>query len=523
MSKEQLLENWVFVPISLRTPPTFSPIFKVGSRTLFVDFPNSQYLAFLHNILVEASHMIRYEKRITNDLIVDLINRIKTIAKDFNSDLQRKGINWFKIVIKKMPPYGKALYLITYVIDYKKFSKFVEDFINGKLWDGSLAKRYEYIFSSKIYLVSEILKYKDAYEILEKLKYEVKLKVLNTLTEALKNTLKFRKYLDQSTYIILNTLPKYYPQDRLFIAHRLMERTYFAIQDFKHLIDNIQSLIDFPPLIFREFRKILEMLTLTLFEVTMFLRDMRNFYEIAEYIDLEQRKYLKYIIDLLYDQIALDVLLSWDNKEYFDKAREIAYIKSLDNVVERNIIEELHKVLNMSMNKTRKLIKRNISWTLLFILSSLRAKKVKTTMISVDEKVLDMMTHILSLFLAKDLTNNEKLLEEYSNKIYYTIRKLQKTHHVVYPVPSINFLIQYAEKYIKDSKVSKLYSDYCFFIHPYPSSMQLYPYTSILEYQMLPKELNKFYSVASKIIDTIINTMYEASSNLRKTYNYIYT
>ena len=163
-------------------------------------------------------------------------------------------------------------------------------------------------------------------------------------------------------------------------------------------------------------------------------------------------------------------------------------------------------------------VKENISWTLLFILGSLHAKKTKSSMMSINEKELNKMTYILSLFLARKLTDNKKLLEEYSSKIYRTIRKLQKTYHVVYPVPSINFIIQYVEKYIKTSEVSKLYNDYCFFVHPYPSSMQLYPYTSILEYRMLPKELDKFYNIASKIIDTTINMMHKSSQYLKDIY-----
>jgi len=418
-----------------------------------------------------------------------------------------------------MPPYGKASYLITYVIDHDKFNKFIDKFISGALWDGSLAKRYEYIYLSKIYLLSEIFRNKDPYSILERTKYEVKLKVLNSLSDALKATLMFRKDLEQEMYIVLNILPRHFPQDALFIAHRLMERTYFTMEEFKHFIDNIQSIIDYPPLIFREFRKMLEMLVLILFEATMFQRDIQNFYEIIEFIDEEQKKHLKHIINYLYDQVALDVMLSWDTKEYFDKIGQEAYIKSLSKIVDKEVIIELREALNLSINKLRKLLEKNISWILLFTLSSLHSKKSGITAIEVDERLLDIMTHLQSLFLAKSLTNDKRLIDEYADKIYYTIRRLQKTYSIIYPVPSISFLIQYAEKHIKGSKLNKLYSDYCFFVHTYPSSLQLYPYMSILEYRMLPNELGRFYTVASKIIDSIIDALYASSQYLRKLYS----
>jgi len=418
-----------------------------------------------------------------------------------------------------MPPYGKASYLITYVIDHDKFNKFIDKFISGALWDGSLAKRYEYIYLSKIYLLSEIFRNKDPYSILERTKYEVKLKVLNSLSDALKATLMFRKDLEQEMYIVLNILPRHFPQDALFIAHRLMERTYFTMEEFKHFIDNIQSIIDYPPLIFREFRKMLEMLVLILFEAAMLQGDMQNFYEIVEFIDEEQRKYLKEIIDFLYDRVALDILLSWDSKEYFDKVGKEAHIKSLSKIVDKNVIDGLQEALNLSVNKLRKLIEKNISWTLLFTLSSLRSKKSGTTAIEVDERLLDIMTHLQSLFLAKSLTNDKRLVEEYADKVYRTIRRLQKTYDIIYPVPSISFLIQYAEKLIKGSKLNKLYSDYCFFVHTYPSSLQLYPYMSILEYHMLPNELERFYTVTSKIIDSIIDALYDSSQYLKKLYS----
>jgi len=114
-SKEWLLENWVSVPVSIRTPSLFSPIFKVGSRTLFVDFPNSLYIAFLHNTGIEISRITeKFEEGSVDTVIEELIGRIKSLAKDFNSILQSKGIDWFKIVVRKMPPHGKASYLITY-------------------------------------------------------------------------------------------------------------------------------------------------------------------------------------------------------------------------------------------------------------------------------------------------------------------------------------------------------------------------------------------------------------------------
>jgi len=298
-----------------------------------------------------------------------------------------------------------------------------------------------------------------------------------------------------------------------------MERTYFIIGEFKHFIDNIQSIIDYPPLIFREFRKMLEMLTLLLFEAAMLRKDMQNFYEIVEFIDEEQRKYLKEIIYYLYDQVALGILLSWDSKEYFDEVGKEAHIKSLSKIVDKNVIDGLQEALNLSVNKLRKLIEKNVSWILLFTLSSLRSKEPGITAIEVDESLLDIITHLQSLFLAKSLTNDKKLVEEYADKAYRTIRRLQKTYDIIYPVPSISFLIQYAEKLIKGSKLNKLYSDYCFFVHTYPSSLQLYPYMSILEYRMLPNELERFYTVISRIIDSIIDVLYDSSRYLKEIYS----
>ncbi|EQD74667.1 hypothetical protein B1B_02536, partial [mine drainage metagenome] len=52
--------------------------------------------------------------------------------------------------------------------------------------------------------------------------------------------------------------------------------------------------------------------------------------------------------------------------------------------------------------------------------------------------------------------------------------------------------------------LESIWNNYSLFIHPYPFTWQIFPNTSILEYQVFQVEIQKFESVTRAEIDSIL-------------------
>lgn len=492
----KLYDEWVWVPISLRTPPSVSRFLHIGSRSIFVDFPNHYYLPFIENVI----RLFRQNPR------KEIVDTVKKDAKKHNENIAEEGIDWFKIIIRKNPSWCKSAYTIMYRVNYEKFRKFVDNFVTGSIWNGSLARRYEYIYRSKSALFSEIIAMTDALTILSKLKRNVKHKVLNDITQVLKLLIYYDAKLDTISYILLNNIGKMLPSNTFFIGHRITERTHFLVEELKALTNRLQTMIEAPPLIFRELRKILEALSFIYLKATMLYKDIST---LNEFLSLYGKHVdVRGLIDA-YDLILLNALILWDSKEYFDEARKIAYMKSLGDVIDNTVLKELSDSINMSKTKILKVIEDNICWLNLSLLGALRPKKLSVKGLE-EYKVSDIMLLILSFILAKGIlkVNNTRRIKDTAEKIFNILRELFEKYMYVYPVPSIAFMLQFVEKTMKTHiRLRELYSDYSFFVHPYPSSMQLSPYISILEYKILPHEIERFYEIVFKILDVIIKEL----------------
>jgi len=494
----RLYDEWVWVPVSLRTPPSISHFLHIGSRSVFVDFPNHYYLSFIENAIRLFRQSLRKK--------VNVVDIIKKDAEMCNKDLVKEGIDWFKIVIRKNPPWCKSAYTVMYKVNYKKFCKFIDNFVMGSIWDGSLAKRYEYIYRSKSSLFSEIIAMADALLILNELKRNVKLKVLDDLTQVLKLLIYYDAKLDTVSYILLNEIGKILPLNTFFIGHRIAERAYFLVEELKALTNRLQTMIEAPPLIFRELRKILEALSFIYLQATMLYKDISV---LNEFLSLYgEHVNVRDLIDT-YDLIALNGLILWDSKKYFDEAHKAVYMKSLGDVIDKSVLKELSDGINMSKTKILKVIEDNICWLNLSLLGALRPKKLRIKGLEKYE-VSDIMLLIPSFILAKGIlkVNNTKKIKDTTEKISSILRELFEKYKYAYPAPSIAFMLQFVEKTTKPNvRLRELYSDYSFFVHPYPSSMQLSPYISILEYRILPHEIERFYEIALKILNVIIKEL----------------
>jgi len=71
MGKEDVFE-WIRIPLSLVTSKDFAKFVKIGTRSLFIDYPNDVYISFINSAMYLVEYLTRYYGLIGSKLADDL-------------------------------------------------------------------------------------------------------------------------------------------------------------------------------------------------------------------------------------------------------------------------------------------------------------------------------------------------------------------------------------------------------------------------------------------------------------------
>ena len=504
--------NWISIPLIIRTPRDIRRIVRIGSRRLFIDYPNEAYMGFLkyaiHNIMYVIMHQhssTQYKGIKTIDLLLlseELINEIYKMLVDlkdmYNKYLKTNDLDWFKITVTRAVKWSKSSFILGYRVDHRKFKEFINKISSGELWSGDLSKIYDYINGTK-YVILE----NTNHVYLRKLTNQVHIKVLPELNLAQKFLLELEnEFYSESEYIrrLMRGSNLFYP---------LLFKIFLVLKGIEIILSNIKQHLDTPPMVYRELRKVLEHLAHLYFELNILNRDLRSYLE------------LQYDLSIFNQYLDLVTIASsyWDRREFYQYAKKVKVrIDSLGKLVDKAVMEELTRELKafipvISKNKLEKAIKRNLSWSILLTIGSLRKEKIPQhkykefitgfTRDTILSSIVPLSAYTLLLGLQETLQFREDFLK-YLSEVQRILRDLVEKYNYVFPYPLPTFLVQYVS-YRLGERYEKIYDNYSYFVHPYINSIEYYPFLSIIEYKVLVYELKKYSDAIKQLLSSIID------------------
>ena len=502
--------NLISIPLTIRTPRDIKRIVRIGSRRLFIDYPNEAYMGFLkyaiHNVMYVIMHQhssTQYKGIKTIDLPLlseELINEIYKMLVDlkdmYNEYLKTNDLDWFKITVTRAVRWSKSRFILGYRVNHRKFKKFIDRISSGELWDGDLSKIYDYINGTK-YVILE----NTNHVYLRQLTNQVHIKVLPELNLAQKFLLELEnEFYSESEYIkqLMRKNNLFYP---------MLFRVFLVLKGIEIILSNIEQHLDTPPMVYRELRKVLEHLARLYFELNLFDRDLRSYLE------------LRYDLSVFNQYLDLVTIVSsyWDRREYYLYTKNVeAYISSFDRLVDKAVMVELIRELQafipaISKNKLKKTIERNLSWSILLGICSLRKEEIPQhkykefiTGFPTDTvlfSIVPLSAYTLLLGLQETLQSREDFLK-YFSEVKKLLQELIEKYNYVIPYPSPTFLVQYISHRLSE-RYNKIYGNYSYFVHSYINSIEYYPFLSIIEYKVLANELKKYSYAVKQLLSSI--------------------
>ncbi len=503
--------DWIYVPLSLVIRnKAIRNVIRFSTRNVFyIDFPIELYLRLVNYLVNIAGYYISLQK---NEALKEFFINAKKSVQHFNEVLNILGLGWFKVVLARTPKYSKSRYIVKCIIKHNEFYDFVNKFINGE-W-GSLSDRYDYIYVNKsIYntlidleTYNQVKDMVRSYVANDLIKSEEILNDINTILSMESTKLKhYAKSFFSNNYIFAYEFTNY--------LHDWLSGSCITID---YIIRG--QLIEYTPLLYRELRRIHENLINTLFIVNMLIKDYQTLTK--RNISLSLKETYAYIALITW------ALSLWNTNEYFIKAREkknirsknsgciekepVAYITSIDKIIDKDVFNSFHEEIKSKYNigrmRLKKLIAKNLSWSILLTLGSFRKHSINLSKVNpfINQDLLDeYIRELLKLAAIRiaELLGTEIRIDDalYSN-IFGILYKLYKEYRHTIPYPSIKFMLQYSDIQLHHSvPIQNLYNQYSFFTHHYVGSTGLLPYLSILEYKIMPVELLKFKDVVSNI------------------------
>jgi len=522
--------NWISIPLIIATPGDIREFVRIGSRRLFIDYPNEAYMKFLKNAISSIRVLRRFKgyyavgigKRRkffvgstpTEAFINAVYKGLLALREYYNKYLEKNGIDWFKITVARAPKWCKSKFILGYRVNYRKFREFVDKISNGELWSGELSKIYDYINGSK-YVIFE----NTNYVYLEQLTKQVHIMVLPELGQAKRFLLELENEFYRVREDVRKLMKGAIKGARGF--YFLLSRIFHVLRGIEIILGNIKQHLDTPPMVYRELRTVLEHLARLYFELNMLDRDLRSCQE------------LKCDHSILSELIEFVTIVDsyWDHGEYYSYTMKVgAYVTSLDGIVDRAVMKELMRelqalipVIREKKNELRETIKRNLSWSILLTIGSLRKlrkdkniqhnyKKLSSSFLinAYIHSIVPLSAYTLLSGLQKIFQVEEnflKHLSEVKRIIDEITDKLVEKYSYIPPYPSPKFLMKYID-YLLDSQPNNsqydmIYNNYSYFVHSYVNSIEYYPFLSIIEYKVLVNELKKYSDIVKQLLSPV--------------------
>jgi len=457
--------------------------FKIGGRSkyMWVDLPNYIYE-------IAASTLYKISNKAST--FEEAYNLAKEEIKKLNEDFKKAEFDFVSFQIRKSMFGKKPKINLIINVNPSKFEQYLEKLSSSKI---TLNKKYSFITSSRLYLitlfmrspelVSEFMNSQKVIKVFVQRDLEAALSILGELKVRLSN--------------IQNLAEIKYRKRFIPFFYYFLPETIANISSCILLIKN-----GLATAVYREFRRILEIVSYSVF-LDNLLRNTISMLKKADYDLLED--YTNHIFG--YSERHYKILMDIKEK---DAKGSVANLREFEDKL-KPIVEDIltyTKLCGKSVSKRRvfKTIREQVSFPLFYY-----AFGVPIEYINEDNKELFQYLAIDAEKLYElSLRNLIKILISIQNKTAPSQKDVRlselildkirgKSCEIVAPALHPAFLYQYSGKLL-GANITGPYRDYSTFIHLYPNTTQILPFSSILEYKVLRNEVEKFSSLLNEII-----------------------
>jgi len=489
----------------------YIPFFSLGPRRLYVDFPNDIFFK-----LVEGLANVACELETKYDLnnLSEMMKALKEFEREANNViyftnilLRANGILWLKFrlkpreinltpdMLKETLPFRTKYKVICY-INWGKFRDFLKSFSeNTKL---SLGQKYEYIAEARNATLKPLYSKK-------RVKYlaNAQRKVKNIVQHEVKETM---SVLSDIHRLLLYAIRKYrqivYESN---IVGSIM--TLYGLMESVEIVNaiNDEKTVKYTPLVYRELRKVIELLSWYISLDILFLKDIQI---MLDNYPSEALKYMQLLREL---HFMYGKLLNSRYMYNYCKKQKLM-LTSVANVnIDRiwEMISSLLKeenALKLSRTKLRKVFRNNISQLGVISLNGLYLKQVASRenkllifAIPVSRELIKLVS--MSLFSVLHSIMNDR---EANIVVSALAENIEKHKIIIPPWITYSFSLQTIDLFFKTKMLHK-YQDYSYFVHPYLDSMQILPYTSALEYKILLHEVKSLRTQLVRVLKGYLN------------------
>lgn len=459
---EKLLSGGIKIPLGVIIYK--NPYFRLQSRNMYVDIPNSSTQDFLDGVT-----------RICENDTGNVYEEARELASDYNRNFERNLGGWIRFVVTKQS-FSNKPFAIRLRINWDDFSTFLDEFA---VRDLELWKKYSYILECRAPSLGLILRGK-----LKKVQDEVReicekdIEQINQQVEELIEKIEgFRDYL-----LKIARRRKTIPIEPLTLCY--FPEMLSLLNTFPSILENgaVTSC-------YREMRKVLENLSWVVFDDLLFFR-------------VKSRRGN--------DEKSLLSPYRFISKEWYDWASQNKNVirnmgdfkKEIKGLPEEIYLYGMREGYNWNKKKIIETFFEKISYPMFLMLINADAQipqefegivpqyEVKTLR---DLAIRDLENIIKDLKHKRLSKSDEEFVIKLSEKLEINSSKIIPLY------PSNDFVIAFVSK-VSSINLQKLYSEYSHFIHSYFTSWHIFPFSSVLEFKIYKHQLQIFE-------DTILRLM----------------
>lgn len=450
-------------------------LFRGQSAKLYVDVPNTITYQLLNNIrdISESSHDT-----------ATFYSATKTLVATVNKQLtMENNLPWFKFSLRQNK-FMKKAYGLQVIIDWPKFVKFIEEFSKA---DNPIWEKYQYISACRLPALEMISRDISRGDFNPQRYYQIQDKV-RAICQADVREIETKIAEIKKILFLLKKKPL-----------EFSKRTELPLSTHSYLLEAIALVSSIGetsrrglfPSAYREIRVLLEKLSWTLFGDYLSLRC----YQHHGSLNMD-------ICDYNYALLASKKWYEWANKN----AKELL----LNIRKAREQIETLRKKLKHNYplpGKDKFWSLMMSSWTFpSFVL--LFGKKMSNQEIPQSVPKYAVPYQILP-YATKDfeILGEQLGISEPANFAADLIHELSPDTFIIPPYPTTDFVIGSVEKWFSTKGLNKKYGEYSAFVHSYPDTMIVFPFSSVLEVKIFAHEISTIKDIISDLVKSYLSLL----------------
>jgi hypothetical protein len=454
-----------------------NPYFRLQSRTIYVDIPNT----VIQDFLTELGR-ICYEYKDPQKIY----EKAKELAITFNQNLEGYLGEWLLFVVRKQP-FGSKPFGVQIKIDWIRFRSFLDEFAKKEL---PLREKYSYIFNCRA--LSLVLVLRGDSERVQRDVKEICREEIEQIHQDLENLI---SRMDEAKDYLF----------KITLYRRTIPIEPATLEYFPEMISTLRalnSLVENGTIstCYREMRKVLENLSWVIFDDLLLYKTST----------LRKRKHS---VDFLIPYRS--VSREWYEWASSQKGLVIRKLKDLKNKVDRAEGIYLHrkdKGEHLKQKQIEEIFFKRISYPLFLLFMggvNIQVPKKLERLIpqyeagTLKRLATEDMKNILKDLRCEHLSkSDEAMIEEIMDTT------IEKSAKIVPPYPSPEFVLGFVSKTLS-VELLEPYKEYSQFVHSYFTSWHIFPFSSVLEFKVFRYELSIFNKILMQLIDSYLKELFD--------------